>query len=936
MAGAYPYPPIQNKGYQTSIELARQQSYSSKVLTGKKRPLDQEKQPVEPYITLRNSAGQAVISKPRQTIAPRKLAPGKIIPALPVESSTQQPQDATSLDHFFSEYSQREVAASTSKPVQNPLLSLTHPLYDLPASLISNFANLGIHEIYPWQSSCLVRKGVLTGTRNLIYTAPTGGGKSLVADLCLLRRIIDEPTKKGILVLPYVALVQEKLKWLRTVIEGVEKRTDEGCESVRPERGWGRNQKQIRLAGFHGGSSTKATFSDVDIAVCTIEKANSLVNTAIEECQIDKLGIIVVDELHMLNDENRGYLIELMITKLLCLPQHTQIIGMSATLSNPELLSDWIGGDSYRSAFRPVPVEEFLVYENCIYPTATSKDLFRTANQLNASARTQTSVAPRARIETTAHKELESPSTNAVVSLAIETAQNDYGVLVFCSSRQGSQNMAVLISEAMPLRADPDLVEKRLDVLASLQALPNSFEQTLSTTIIAGVGFHHRGLTTEEGEIICQAYDRGILKVIVATCSLAAGINLPARRVILHGARMGREMVGPAMFRQMRGRAGRKGKDEVGESYIVCQKPDLEAVAELLEAELPPTQSCLTPERRGMKRAILEVIATNLATLLPAIEDYVRRSLLIQTMPETQVLSMLSTTIDELVSAKMIQSKDGYTYQPSALGSATIAASLTPEDGVFVHADLHRAIQSFVMDGEMHIFYLFTPIQNALLPEISWPVFRTELEALDDSGLRVFNAIGINPSLVNRLVQSGASMPENTHEEILRARIYRRAYSAFQLRDLCNEVTVHRISIKYAVPRGHVQNLAQSCHGFAAGMVRFCQRMDWGMLAAVLEHMVDRLKAGARADLLEMAQVTYVKSRMARLLWGNGFKSIRALADAKSDDLVPVMLLAKPNAARLTGEALIKVKRKLSERAVVIIARASRIWERQQVVDLEE
>ena len=68
----------------------------------------------------------------------------------------------------------------------------------------------------------------------------------------------------------------------------------------------------------------------------------------------------------------------------------------------------------------------------------------------------------------------------------------------------------------------------------------------------------------EEREMVAEAFDRAVIRVMVATCSLAAGINLPARRVIISGARMGRHLIGPAMLRQMRGRAGRKGKDEIG------------------------------------------------------------------------------------------------------------------------------------------------------------------------------------------------------------------------------------------------------------------------------------------------------------------------------------------------------------------------------------
>lgn len=67
--------------------------------------------------------------------------------------------------------------------------------------------------------------------------------------------------------------------------------------------------------------------------------------------------------------------------------------------------------------------------------------------------------------------------------------------------------------------------------------------------------------------------------------------------------------------------------------------------------------------------------------------------------------------------------------------------------------------------------------------------------------------------------------------------------------------------------------------------------MGWGMLAVVLEHMRDRLQAGARDDLLEMAQVTHVKSWTARLLWENGFRSVRALADADAKDIVPVLIM---------------------------------------------
>lgn len=131
------------------------------------------------------------------------------------------------------------------------------------------------------------------------------------------------------------------------------------------------------------------------------------------------------------------------------------------------------------------------------------------------------------------------------------------------------------------------------------------------------------------------------------------------------------------------------------------------------------------------------------------------------------------------------------------------------------------------------------------------------------------------------------------------------------------------VARKYRTERGAVQTLAQTCHGFAAGMVKFCQRMSmgnakaartrsqaglssssgsssettgWDLLAVVLDHMRDRLQAGARTELLELAQVAFVKGFTARVLWENGFKNVQSLAETEPKDLVPVLMMASTHA----------------------------------------
>lgn len=268
----------QSRGFQTSIDIARRQAYHVAPVAGQKRPLPETGQPTDLPIL-----GPVV----KQAILPRhNVHPDILLESAPLQSAREMltastnrftaskinigagaGSDPSLVDH--------ERGASVAPPSsRNPLLSLSNPKYGLPPALTANFAALGVRSIYPWQASCLLAKGLLAGERHLVYTAPTGGGKSLVADVLLLKRIIENPARKALLVLPYVALVQEKLKWMRRIVQDVEKKmpVDDHDDSSFPRRQWKKLHKNIQVTGFFGGSRTTATWADTDIAVCTIEK----------------------------------------------------------------------------------------------------------------------------------------------------------------------------------------------------------------------------------------------------------------------------------------------------------------------------------------------------------------------------------------------------------------------------------------------------------------------------------------------------------------------------------------------------------------------------------------------------------------------------------------------------------------------------------------
>lgn len=108
---------------------------------------------------------------------------------------------------------------------------------------------------------------------------------------------------------------------------------------------------------------------------------------------------------------------------------------------------------------------------------------------------------------------------------------------------------------------------------------------------------------------------------------------------------------------------------------------------------------------------MLEVIATQLATSDESINDYIKKTLLYQTADRDELKDAIRSTLEELVELKLVSSPADAIYEATLIGQAVVASSLAPEDGLFVHRELQRSLEAFVLDGEMHSFYLFTPVQ---------------------------------------------------------------------------------------------------------------------------------------------------------------------------------------------------------------------------------
>lgn len=184
-------------------------------------------------------------------------------------------------------------------------LGLPHPLlqYYLVEKKISH--------LYPWQAECLSLDGVSDHRSNLVYCAPTSGGKSLVAEVLLVKRLIaglgsgaaagvsnGKGGALGLMILPFVTLCHERAEELSKMLKPLD----------------------IEVRRFYGGQGGKLPpggGNSAGLIVATPEKANRLVTQLIEEERMRELAVVVVDELHMVQDPHRGATLELMLTKLL-------------------------------------------------------------------------------------------------------------------------------------------------------------------------------------------------------------------------------------------------------------------------------------------------------------------------------------------------------------------------------------------------------------------------------------------------------------------------------------------------------------------------------------------------------------------------------------------------------------------------------------------
>ncbi len=471
--------------------------------------------------------------------------------------------------------------------------------------VLQRLEEMGIESLYPPQEEAIL-KG-LDGS-SVIVSIPTASGKTLIAEILAMNFLLHAPNKETAKVLylaPLKALVNEKYRELK--------------------EHWGKFNIVVGQSTSDIDRNDSWVFK-ADVIVMTNEKADSLLR--MNQKLVEKVGVVICDEIHLINDDYRGLTLEMLLTRLRSVNSSLQLIGLSATVNNAPEIAKWLKATLIQSTWRPVELKYGYYSDgSLVYRLKTGQ---HSVEEIEELRRIQTDVPMGAG---------SSRSTLAVsmAELTIDIIKEGGQSLIFSNTRRNTQSYAEKLAPVVVRRLNSE--EKTLLEELAKNYASASGEQTETTKIqlyclMRGVSFHHAGLKSEEKRIVEEAFRNRLLKCIVATPTLAAGVNVPARRVIIQSImrydfNQGRMVKIPIMeFHQMAGRAGRPAYDPVGEVCLLSTNAkNLPSLAEYYFLGAPEDIISKLNDKDNLEMHVIGMVASKFANTVDAIYEFIKKTL---------------------------------------------------------------------------------------------------------------------------------------------------------------------------------------------------------------------------------------------------------------------------------------------------------------------
>ncbi|KAJ8984879.1 hypothetical protein NQ317_002719 [Molorchus minor] len=703
------------------------------------------------------------------------------------------------------------------------------PFYGLP------YIRASYGSVLDWQNECL-RLPAVQERKNLIYALPTSGGKTLVAEILMLKEIMCYK-RNALFILPYVSIVQEKVWSFSPFGVALDFLVEEYASSkgVYPPR------KRRRKNSVY---------------VATIEKALGIINSLIETGRLSEIGLIVVDELHLIGEEGRGAKLEAALTKIMFLKANIQIVGMSATIGNLPDICKFLNADVYTQDFRPVELTEYV---KCGKEIAKinwkySKDDDLLKNCENVASLLCKLCKPELKNHKKAEKEqiLHALKDEAGDLCNILKVSVQYGIAYHHSGKEFSKSHYIIIQQVI-LRS-PYIGRDFLNI--------SRYKQMVGRAGRAGLG--------EVGDSILIVQPQDLVKV--------------------------KQLLMSPMNQALSGMHLMDGK---GLRHLLLTCISLGIANTRIQLQQVASQSLLAVQMDRLEvdlKTLTDKVIRNLFKLGALKEEcgIVKKSeetplcdvsvkMNVSTNVESQNTSIAGdekTASDSKKQRKTVILTNSTKLVVSELGFAAIKGGLELSRAHLLYEDLYQGQSCLVLQGHLHLLYLVTPYETAEQIKPNMQVYYDVFSHLQPNEMKVARAVGLNESVAVKMLSNAPI--KNISERVLN-----RFYVTLMLYDLWNEMPVFQVSEKYQISRGIVQNLMMISATFASNVVNFCEQLEefWAY-AYLLKGMSQRLAHCCVKELQQLMELPAVKQSRAKQLYNAGYKTLQSVAKANPNDLV--------------------------------------------------
>lgn len=451
-----------------------------------------------------------------------------------------------------------------------------------------------------------VQKKCLDKLNNsLILSAPTASGKTIIAELFLLKQVLENK-KKVIYTCPLRALASEHYLDFK------------------------KKYPEIKFALSTGDFDSSSSYlKKFDCIFTTYEKTSSLIRH--KATWLNNVGCFIIDEIHEL-DSDRGVVLEIAITQMRLNSSNLKILGLSATIPNAKELSSWLNADLIESTWRPTKLKQGIAFDNKI-------------------------------------EFLDGEEKQISVSSEIDCfLKNEKQILLFLNSRKRAEEYARKITkktEKKIIGKDKKYLENLSKKIFSVLESPTSQCKLLSDCIKKGSAFHHAGLVSKQRQLVEENFKKGKIHIICATTTLAAGINTPADLVVIPSlyryTSTGMNLIPVREHAQMSGRSGRPKFSSHGESIVQANNEmQKELYLEKYLKGKPEAIESKLGEENILRTHVLGLISTSTIYDDKSIINFFKKTLFLKQFGSiSEIYETVSEIICDLKQMGFIEEKDG-------------------------------------------------------------------------------------------------------------------------------------------------------------------------------------------------------------------------------------------------------------------------------------